>query len=326
MKGSAIRERYLVFRCAAYGLLVFLNVGVHAQDTTTKPRRIVTIEVGGGNDTVARLVARAWESQLNQRVIVENRGGASGVIAAETVIKAAPDGFTLLSMSGSLWLLPFMQSVPYDPVRDLLPVTQSITSPNILVTNPALPVKSVKELIALARARPGQLNYSTAGTGSGGHLAMELLKSMAKLDIVRIAYKGGAPAMTDLISGQVQLAITSTGTIGGHVKSGRLRALAVTSAQPTALAPGLPTIASQGLPGYEIASTYGIFVPAKTPANVIARIHQDIGRGLNAPEIRERFFSSGSEVVANTPQEFAQVIAAEQAKLGKLIRDMNIKH
>lgn len=320
-----IRSRPPVLRYVSYALLACLSFSAQAQDGATKTRRLVTIEVGGGNDTVARLVARAWESQLNQRVLVENRGGASGVIAADTVVKAAPDGHTLLSMSGSLWLLPFMQSVPYDPVRDLAPITQSITSPNILVVNPALPVKTVKELIALARARPGELNYSTAGTGSGGHLAMELMKSMARLDIVRIAYKGGAPAMTDLISGQVQLAITSTGTIGGHVKSGRLRALAVTSAKPTPLAPGLPTIASQGLPGYEIASTYGIFVPAKTPAGVIARIHQEITRGLHAPEIRERFFSGGSEVVANTSQEFAQVIAAEQAKLGKLIRDVNIR-
>jgi tripartite-type tricarboxylate transporter receptor subunit TctC len=296
-----------------------------AQDTTNKPRRIVTIDAGGGNDTVARLVALAWSNQLGQRVIVENRGGASGIIAGETVVKATADGLTLLSMSGSLWLLPFMQNVPYDPVKDLAPVTLSVNSPNILVVNPALPVKSVKELIALAKARPGQLNYSTAGTSSGGHLAMELFKSMAGLDILRIAYKGGAPAMTDLISGQVQLSITSTGTIGGHIKSGRLRALAVTSAQPTALAPGLPTIASAGLSGYEVVSTYGIFAPAKTPPNVVARINREIVRGLNTPEIKERFFTTGSEVVAGTPQEFTAVIAAEQAKLGKLIRDVNIR-
>jgi tripartite-type tricarboxylate transporter receptor subunit TctC len=296
-----------------------------AQDATSKPRRIVTIEAGGGNDSVARLVALGWGNQLGQRVIVENRGGASGIIAGETVVKAAPDSHTLLSMSGSLWLLPFMQNVPYDPVKDLMPVTLSVTSPNILVVNPSLPVKSVKELIALAKARPGQLNYSTAGTGSGGHLAMELFKSMAGLDILRIAYKGGAPAMTDLISGQVQLSITSTGTIGGHIKSGRLRALAVTSAQPTMLAPGLPTIASAGLPGYEVVSTYGIFAPAKTPPSVVARINEEIVRGLNTPEIKERFFTAGSEVVASTPQDFAVVIAAEQAKLGKLIRDVNIR-
>lgn len=326
MEPNAIRDSVPVFRCAAYGLLAALSCGsVYAQDAATKPRRIVTIEAGGGNDTIARLVALGWGNQLGQRVIVENRGGASGIIAGDTVVKATADGFTLLSMSGSLWLLPFMQNVPYDPVKDLLPVTQSVTSPNILVVNPALPVKSVKELIALAKARPGQLNYSTAGTGSGGHLAMELLKSMAGLDIVRIAYKGGAPAMTDLISGQVQLSITSTGTLGGHVKSGRLRALAVTSAQPTALAPGLPTLASTGLPGYEVVSTYGVFVPAKTPATVVARINQEIVRGLNTPEIKERFLTAGSEVVAATPQEFAAVIAAEQAKLGKLIRDVNIR-
>jgi tripartite-type tricarboxylate transporter receptor subunit TctC len=307
--------------------LLFFNcpARVCAQDVTAKLRRIVTIEVGGGNDTVARLAAQGWGNQLNQRVIVENRGGASGMIAAETVIKAAPDGNTLLSLSGSLWILPLMQNVPYDPVRDLAPVMLVVTSPNVLVINPALPVKSVREFIALARARPGQLNYATAGTGSGGHLAMELLKSMAAIDIVRIAYKGGAPAMTDLISGQVQVSITSTGTLGGHVKSGRLRALAVTSAQPTALAPGLATIASAGLPGYELVSTYGIFAPAKTPPAIVTRVNQEIARGLQNADIRERYFNTGSEVVAGSPQEFSAVIQSDIIKLGKLIREANIR-
>jgi tripartite-type tricarboxylate transporter receptor subunit TctC len=306
-------------------LFVFCWYNAHAQDSTAKPRRIVTIEVGGGNDTVARLVAQGWSQQLNQRVIVENRGGASGVIAAETVIKAAPDGHTLLSLSGSLWILPLMQNVPYDPVKDLAPVALAVNSPNVLVVNPALPVKTVRELITLAKARPGQLNYATAGTGSGGHLAIELFKSMARVDMVRIAYKGGAPAMTDLISGQVQLSITSTGTLGGHVKTGRLRALAVTSAKPTDLAPGLPTIASAGLPGYELVSTYGIFAPAKTPAAIVSRLHQEITRGLQSPEIKERFFNTGSEIVGAAPQEFAAVIQSDIAKLGKLIREANIR-
>jgi tripartite-type tricarboxylate transporter receptor subunit TctC len=314
-------------RCVACGpLLLALSHGAaHAQDAPTRPHRIVTIEAGGGNDRVARLVALGWGNTLGQRIIVENRGGASGVIAAETVVKATPDGHTLLSLSGSLWLLPFMQAVPYDPVKDLVPVTQTVTSPNLLVINPALPVRNVRELIALARARPGELNYASAGTGSGGHLGMELFKNMARVNIVRVAYKGGAPAMTDLISGEVQLSITSTGTAGGHVQSGRLRALAVTSARPTPLAPGLPTIASQGLPGYEMASTYGLFVPARTPPAVVERLHREIARGLRTAEIRERFFRGGSEVVAGTPAEFAAVIAAEQTKLGKLIRDTAIR-
>lgn len=285
----------------------------------------MTIEAGGGNDNVARLIALGLSQQLGQRVIVENRGGASGVIAGETVVKATPDGYTLLSISGSLWTLPFMQTVPYDPAKDLAPVTLAVTSPNILVVNPALPVASVKDLIALAKARPGQLNYSTAGAGSGGHLAAELFKTMAGVDIVRIAYKGGAPAMTDLISGQVQLSFTSTGTVGGHVKSGRLRALAVTSAKPSALAPGLQTIASAGLPGYELASNYGVFAPAKTPPGVISKLNQDIVRGLNTQEIRDRFFASGSEVVGSTPQEFNALIESDRVKLGKLIRDARIR-
>jgi tripartite-type tricarboxylate transporter receptor subunit TctC len=298
---------------------------VGAAQDSVRPRRILTVEVGGGNDTIARFAAQAWGTVLGQRVLVENRPGASGVIAAETVIRAAPDGHTLLALGMSLWVLPLLQSVPYDPLNDLAPVTLVATSPNVLVVNPALPVKSARELIALAHARPGQLNYATAGSGSTGHLAIELFRSMAKIDMVRIAYKGGAPAMTDLISGQVQLAITSTGSLGGHAKSGRLRALAVTSAAATPLVPGVPTIASAGLPGYELVSAYGLFAPAKTPLALIARLQQEIARGLQTPEIQERYFNTGSEVVASTSREFAAAIQADIVKLGKLIREANIR-
>ncbi len=296
-----------------------------AQDIQSKPRRIVTLEAGGGNDNVARLLALGLTNEGGGRVIVENRGGASGVVAAETVIKAAPDGLTLLSISGSLWTLPLMQPVPYDPVQDLMPVTLAVSSPNILVVNPALPVKTVRQLIALAKARPGALNYSTAGAGSSGHLSAELFRVMAGVDLVRVAYKGGAASMTDLISGQVQMSFTSTGSAGGHVQSGRLRALAVTSAKPSALLPGVPPVATEGLPGYELVSTYGVFAPARTPAAVIERINQGLVRALRTPEIKERFFKAGAEVVASSPQEFAVVIRSDTQKLGKLIRDAKIR-
>jgi tripartite-type tricarboxylate transporter receptor subunit TctC len=186
-------------------------------------------------------------------------------------------------------------------------------------------VTSVRQLIALARARPGALNYSTAGAGSSGHLSAELFKSMAGVDIVRVSYKGGAAAMTDLISGQVQLSFTSTGSAGAHVQSGRLRALAVTSAKPSALFPGLASIAAAGLPGYELISTYGVFVPAKTPAAVIERLHQEIARALQLPEIKERYFRAGAEVVARSPQEFVAVIRSDMQRLGKLIREARIR-
>jgi tripartite-type tricarboxylate transporter receptor subunit TctC len=298
---------------------------VEAQDIPSKPRRIVTLEAGGGNDNVARLLALGLANDGGGRVIVENRGGASGVVAAETVIKAAPDGQTLLSISGSLWTLPLMQSVPYDVVQDLAPVVLAVSSPNILVVNPALPVKTVRQLIALAKARPGALNYSTAGAGSSGHLSAELFRTMAGVDIVRVAYKGGAASMTDLISGQVQISFTSTGSAGGHVQTGRLRALAVTSAKRSALFPELPPVAAAGLPGYELVSTYGVFAPARTPSAVIERINHSIVRALRTLEIQERFFKAGAEVVAGSPQEFAVVIRSDMQKLGKLIRDAKIR-
>lgn len=317
-----IRSLFAVLGIVA---IVFSARGAVAQDGQPKARRIVTLEAGGGNDNVARLLALGLSNEGGGRVIVENRGGASGVVAAETVVKAVPDGLTLLSISGSLWTLPLMQSVPYDPVQDLMPVTLAVSSPNILVVNPALPVKTVRQLIALAKARPGALNYSTAGAGSSGHLSAELFRVMASVDIVRVAYKGGAASMTDLISGQVQMSFTSTGSAGGHVQSGRLRALAVTSAKPSALLPGVPTIAEEGLPGYVLVSSYGVLAPARTPAAVIERLNLGIVRALRAPEIKERFFKAGAEVVASTPQEFVAVIRSDMQKLGKLIRDAKIR-
>lgn len=317
--------RFLNLACSTFGV-VLIGAGIaHSQDFPSKPIRIVTIEVGGGNDNVARLIAQGLSSQVGQPVIVENRGGASGIIAGETVVKAAPDGYTLLSISGSMWTLPFMQSVPYDPAKDLLPVSLAVSSPNILVVNPELPVKSVRELIALARAKPGALNYSTAGSGSSGHLSAELFKAMAGVDIVRISYKGGAAAMTDLVGGRVQVSFTSAASASSFVKSGKLRALAVTSAKSSELAPGLPPIATEGLPGYELISTYGVFAPARTPAAVIGRLNQGIVKSLQTADLKDKFFKTGAEIVASSPQEFAAVIQSDMSKLGKLIRDAGIK-
>ena len=317
--------RFLKLACGTLGVIL-IGAGIaHSQDFPSKPIRIVTIEVGGGNDTIARLIAQGLSGQLGQSVIVENRGGASGIIAGETVVKAAPDGYTLLSISGSMWTLPFMQSVPYDPAKDLSPVSLAVSSPNILVVNPDLPARSVRELIALARAKPGTLNYSTAGSGSSGHLSAELFKAMAGVDIVRVSYKGGAPAMTDLVGGRVQISFTSAASASSFVKTGKLRALAVTSAKPSELAPGLPPIASEGLPGYELISTYGVFAPAKTPAAVISRLNQGIVKSLQTADLKEKFFKTGAEIVASSPQEFAAVIQSDMSKLGKLIRDAGIK-
>jgi len=242
-----------------------------AENFPTRPVRIVTSEIGGGLDFVARLVAQGLTPNLGQQVIVDNR--PSGVFTGSIVSKASPDGYTLLLNGSSFWLLPFLQSnVPYDPIKDFAPITLATRSPLLLVTHPALPVKSVKELIALAKAKPGELNYSSSSPGTPQHIAAELFKSMAGVNIVRIPYKGAGPAIVAVVAGEVQLTFSSAGAAAPHIKSGRLRALAVASAEPSALAPGLPTVASAGLPGFEAGSLWCFFAPAKTPASLISRL------------------------------------------------------
>jgi tripartite-type tricarboxylate transporter receptor subunit TctC len=262
---------------------------------------------------------------LGQSVVVENRGGGNGSIAADTVAKSTPDGYTLLIYSSIVWTLQFMQTVPYDPVRDFAPVTMAAIAPNILVVHPALPVNSVKELIALAKARPGELNYATGGSGSQGHLSAELFKTMAHLNMVRIPYKGSGPALNALMSGQVQLMFVAAGGVLPHVRSGRLKALAVTTARPSAMAPGLPTVASAGLAGYDSNSSYAVLAPSGTPVPVIARLNQEMVRVLKQPETKERLFAAGMEPVGSTPAELAATIKSDMTVLGKLIREQGIR-
>jgi len=304
------------------GAMVLSGGTVSAQDFPTKPIRIVSAEVGGGNDFAARIVAQGLGS-LGQPVIVENR--PSGVIPGAIVAKAQPDGYTLLAYGISLWIAPLLQDdIPYDPVRDFAPVTLVANSPGVLVVHPGLPVKSAGELIALARAKPGHLNYGSTSTGSPPHLAAELFKFMAGVDIVRILYKGMGPALIDLMSGQVHLAFGTASSATPHIKSGRLRALAVTSARPTAVFPGLPTLAST-LPGYETGSTYGVFVPARTPVTIVNRLNREIVRHLQTAEVKERFLNVGVEVIGSTPAELAAAVRSDQERLGKMIRDAGIR-
>ena len=296
-----------------------------AQGFPAKPIHIVTSEPGGGNDFAARLIAQGLAAGLGQPVIVDNRGGASGAIAGETVAKAPPDGHTLLLYGSNIWLLPFLRErVPYDPANDLAPVTLAVRAPNILVVHPSLPVKSVKELIALARARPGALNYGSGATGSSSQIATELFKATAKIDIVQIPYKGNGLALNALIAGEVQLAFATPGSVTAHIKSGRLRALAVTSAQPSPLLPGLPSVAASALPGYEALSIVGVFAPARTPAPVIAKLNQEIVSVLKRADVRARFINSGVEPVGSSPEEFAVTVKSEMTRLGKVIRDAGI--
>ena len=297
------------------------------QSFPTKPVRMITAEVGGGADFIARLLAQGLSTNLGYQVMVDNQGGASGIIAAQTVIRAPADGYTFLFYSSNIWLLPFLQSnVPYDPARDFLPVTLVDRSPTVLVVNPALPVKSVKQLIALAKARPGELNYASGSTGAPPHLAAELFKSMAEVNIARINYKGTGPAVIDLIAGQVQLMFATSSAVSGHIKSGRLRALAVTSAQPSPLAPDLPTVAAAGVPGYEAESTHGVLVRAGTPDAMIARLNQEFVRVLADRDLQARLLTSGVEPVGSTPAQFAPVIKADMAKWGKLIKEGGIRN
>lgn len=299
---------------------------VNAQDYPVKPVRIVAAEAGGGGDVVARLLSQRLAPLLGQLVIVENRGGAAGTIAAQTVAKAAPDGYTALSYSGTMWIVPLLRNnVAYDPVRDFTPVTLEVSAPNIVAVHPSLPARSIKSLIALAKSRPGVLNYGTTGPGSTSHLASELFKSMAGVDIVSVSYKGTSHALNDLISGQLQVMFTSPGGVMSHIASGRMRALAVTTLQPSALVPGLPTVAATGLPGYESRATLAMFFPARTPQPIISRMHQETVRVLGSADMREKLLAVGFEPVGSTPAELAAVIAADITKTSKLIKDANIR-
>ncbi len=298
---------------------------VFGQSFPMRPVRMVTAEAGGGSDLVSRLLAQSLVGVWGQQVVVDNRGTAGGAIAAEIVAKAPQDGYTLLHYGSNIWLLPFLRkSLPYDPVRDLAPVSLTARAPNIIVVHPAQPIKSVAELIAFAKAKPGSLGYASGGTGSTPHLAAELFKAMAGVDIVRIPYRGGGPALNDLLGGQVPLMFPVAAAALPHVKSGRLRALAVTSAQPTELAPGIPTVAASGLLGYESVSIQGLFAPAGTSPVLINALNRQIVQNLQTPNLKEKFFAMGIESVGSSPDALAATLKSEMVRLGKVIRDAGI--
>jgi tripartite-type tricarboxylate transporter receptor subunit TctC len=256
-------------------------------------------------------------------VIVDNRG--AGIIPGDVVAKSAPDGYTLLAYGQPLWLSALMQGAPYDPVRDFAPITLATRAPNVLVVHPSLPVKSVKELIALAKAKPGELNYASPAIGGSAHLAAELFNSMAGVKIVRVNYKSAGAGITDLIGGHVQLTFGTAASVTPAAKSGRLRALAVTSAEPSPLAPGLPSIAQSGLAGYEMVAVVGIFAPAKMPEPIIRRLNQETVRVLNQPEVKDKCFSTGVESVGSTPEHLGTMVKTEMTRLGKVIKDVGIR-
>ncbi|HSC94922.1 MAG TPA: tripartite tricarboxylate transporter substrate binding protein [Burkholderiales bacterium] len=308
---------------AAAAALMAAGTGI-AQDFPSRTVRIVASEAGGSGDFVARVVAQGLSGTFGQQVVVENRGG--GVVAGDLVAKSAPDGHTLLLYGNTLWLLPLMRKqIPYDPYRDFAPVTMAARAVNVLVVHPSLPVKSVKDLIALARARPGDLNFSSAAPGTMNHLAAELFKSMAKINIVRVSYRGSASALTAVMSGEVQMMFAAAAPARPHVQSGRVRALAVSTANRSPSYPDLPTVAEAGLPGFEAVSVHGIFVPVKTPESLVARLNADIVKVLQRPESRKRLGGIGAEPVGSTPAQLAAAIKDEVAKMGKIISEAGIQ-
>ena len=292
---------------------------VLGQNYPNKPIRILTTGVAGSADIAARLLAPELAGVLRQQLVVDNR-----LFPEEIVAKSTPDGYTLLAMGGSFYLTPLLKTTPYDPIKQFTPITLVETFPFILIVSSSLPVKSVSELIALAKSRPGELNYGSGGVGGGNHLGPELFKAMAGVNIVRVSYKSGSVALNGLLGGEVQLMVNPPETAAPHVKSGKLRALAVTSAQPSALAPGLPTIAASGLPGYEVVSLTGMWAPAGTPAAIINQLNQEILRVLKRPEMKDKILGTGAEIVGSSPAQFAATIKSEMAKWDKVFKNAGI--
>ena len=302
---------------AILGLLAFSAGAAQAQDYPTKPIHVFTATAGGGNDVSARLIGAELSARLGQPIIVENRPPQ---IATETAVRMPADGYTLLFQSDSLWTLPFIQSVSYDPVKDFAPISLTGRTPTVLVINPSVPANSVKELIDLAKSKPGQINYATSGFGSATHLAAEQFKAMAGIDLVAVQFPGGPPAVASLLGGEVQVMFAVANTITPQIKSGQLRALGVASLEPSSLLPGIPTVASSGLPGFRSASTQGFFAPAKVPPAIIARLNKEILAVIQTPAIKERMLSIGVETVGTSPEEFGAYVKSEMASAEKLVK------
>ncbi len=289
-------------------------------------RLVVGFPAGGPTDIVARQMAPKMSESLGQQVMVDNRGGAGGMIATEQVAKAAPDGYTILmgTIGGIAVAMSLNPNRGYDTLRDLAPITQSVTVTSILVTHPSVPAKNVKELLALARAKPGSLNYGSSGNGTITHLAGELLKYMGKVSITHVPYKGGSPALTALVSGEVDLTYENSLIITPHIKSGRVKGIAVTGAKRSALLPELPTIA-ETLPGYSASGWYGLLAPAAVAKPIITRLHTEAVKALRAPDVVERLSGQGAEPVGNTPEEFTAFVRSEISKWATLVKAANMR-
>ena len=290
-------------------------------------RVIVSSPAGGSPDILARMLAQKMSESVGQQIVVDNRAGAGGTIGAGLASKAAPDGYTLLvghigTFGVNSTLYP---KLPYDPIRDFQPVTLFAKVPNMMVVNPSVPAKSVKELVALAQGKPGTLNYGSAGNGSAAHLLVEYFRLLTKTDIQHVPYRGTAPALTDLIAGQVSMTITGMPPLLPHVKTGKIRALGVSTAQRVAQLPDVPTIIEAGVPGYDVTQWFGLMAPAGTPRPVVMRLHAEVTKALQRPDLRERYAAEATEPVMNSPEEFAAFVASEIARWAPVVRASGAK-
>jgi tripartite-type tricarboxylate transporter receptor subunit TctC len=314
-------------RAAVAALLLWALAGAASAQYPSRPVRfIVPSAAGGGTDIIARAISLKLSESLGAQFVVENRPGAGQMIGIELAAKAPADGYTILMAASTLAINPIMyKAVPYDPIRDFAPITQAATLPNVVVVHPSLPVKSVAELIAYAKAHPGQLNFASAGIGTSPQMSIELLKSMAGIDMVHIPYKGTAPGVVDVLAGQVLVMAPNVLTALPHIKSGKLRALAVTSPRRSAALPDVPTVAEAGLPGYDSTQWYGVLAPAGTQREIVARLHGAIVRALRDPEVGKRLAADGAEPVGSSPEEFAAFIKSETEKWAKVAQAAGIK-
>ena len=314
-------------RVLAAALIAWAGLAA-AQQYPVKPvRLVIPYPPGGGSDTIGRPLAQKIGEGLGQQVVVENRGGANGNIGMEAVARSAPDGYTLVfALSAQLAINPGLyQKLPYDPLKDFAPITLLASGGYLLVVHPSLPAKSLKELIALARARPGQIAYSSSGNGSGGHLALELLNSMAGIRMLHVPYKGGGPALMDLIAGQVQVLFATQLASWPHVQGGRVRALAVSTAKRPASVPDLPTVSEAGLPGYDSGVWYAVLAPAGTPREIVMRINSEVARALKQPDYRNLLVNNTIEPIGSPPEELSRYIKSELAKWAKVIKAAGVR-
>ena len=317
-----------MIRFAALTLVVFATIAAaHAENYPSRPIRwIVPVPAGSSGDFVTRIVTQKIGGSWGQQIIIDNRAGGSAIIGSDIVAKASPDGYTFGTLLTPHVVNPsVLKNLPYDTLRDFTPVTLMVTVPNVMTMHPGVPATTLKEVIALAKANPGKYNYGTPGTLTSGHLSMEMLKLAAGIDITYVPYKGGAPAITDLIGGQIQFLISGPPGVLPHIKGGRLKAVGTTALQRLPWLPDTPTFAESGLPGFDTYGWYGVFAPAKLPREIVNKLHAEIARVLKLPDIREKFDTQGAIPIGNSPEEFAAWVKREMEVWGKVARQVGLK-